>query len=280
MIWRVGCDMHERISIHPVCFSDISFHDLVGYWRKLGARRVDLISSYLRDEGLSAVHAAVKDGGFQVETINHVFLPYGRYWEPNEDSWREPRERLSRLIEAAQALNARSIYMLTGGHGSLTWEEAAECFRAAIAPCVAQAKAVGVRLLVENASPLYADIHLAHSLRDAVTLAELSDVGVCMDFFAAWTEAGLRDSIIRAMPRCHLVQVCDYVYGDRSLPSRAVPGDGAIPVKRLIGWILDAGYTGAFDLELPGPRIEREGSLAAVRRAADVIGVILESLGA
>ena len=272
--------MHERISIHPVCFADFSLRSLVANWRELGAGRVGLISSHLRDEGLSAVRAAVEGGGYKVETINHVFLPHGQYWERNEDSWREPRERLGRLIEEAKALNARSIYMLTGGHGSLTWEESAECFAAAIAPCVAQANAAGVQLLVENASPLYADIHLAHNLRDAVTLAELSGIGVCMDFFACWTEAGLRDCIIRAMPRCHLVQVCDYVYGDRSLPSRAVPGDGAIPVKRLIGWILEAGYTGAFDLEMPGPRIEREGNLAAVRRAADNVGAILESLGA
>jgi len=135
-------------------------------------------------------------------------------------------------------------------------------------------------LLIENASPLYADIHLAHTLRDAVTLAELSGLGVCIDFFACWTEAGLRDSIIRAMPRCHLVQVCDYIYGDRSLPSRAVPGDGAIPVKRLIAWILEAGYTGAFDLEMPGPRIAKEGAVAAIRRAANNVTEILQSLHA
>jgi len=272
--------MHERISIHPVCFPDISFQDLVGNWQKLGARRVGLISSYLRDPGLSAVRTAVQEGGYQVETINHVFLPYGQYWQPDEDTWREPRETLNGLIEAAKALNARSIYLLTGGHGTLTWEEAAACFSAAIAPCLVRARAAGVLLLIENASALYPDIHLAHSLRDAVTLAELSDTGLCMDFFASWTEAGLRESIIRAMPRCHLVQVCDYVYGDRSLPSRAVPGDGAIPVKRMIGWVLEAGYAGTFDLELPGPRIVREGSLAAVRRAAENVGAMLRELGA
>jgi sugar phosphate isomerase/epimerase len=272
--------MHDRISIHPVCFPDLSLRGLLGNWQKLGAGRVDLISSHLREEGLPAVQAAIKAGGYKVESINHVFLPYGQYWERNEESWREPRENLSRLIEDAKVLGARSIYMLTGGHGSLTWEESAECFSAAVAPCLAQAKTAGVQLLIEDAAPLYPDIHLAHSLRDTVTLAELAGVGVCMDFFACWTEAGLHNSIKRAMPRCHLVQVCDYIYGDRSLPSRAVPGDGAIPVKRLIGWILDAGYTGAFDLELPGPRIEREGNVAAVRRAADNVGAILQSFGA
>ena len=96
---------------------------------------------------------------------------------------------------------------------------------------------------------------------------------------ASWTEAGLQQTIRRAAPRCHLVQVADYVYGDRSIPCRAVPGDGTIPVRRLIGDVLETGYDGAFDLELLGPRIDREGHLAAVSRSADYVGGILQSLG-
>ncbi|HKY89474.1 MAG TPA: TIM barrel protein, partial [Nevskiaceae bacterium] len=130
------------------------------------------------------------------------------------------------------------------------------------------------------APPLYADVHLAHSLRDTVTLAQMAGIGVCIDLFACWTEAGLRDSIERAVPRCAVIQVGDYVYGDRALPSRAVPGDGHIPLQRLIGWALDAGYAGAFDLELLGPRIDREGHLAATARAAERVGAILQALGA
>lgn len=272
--------MHERLSIHPVCFAGAPFQELAGQWRKLKPRRVGLLSSFMQDEGLSGVRAALDAGGYQVEAINHVFLPFGRHLEPDAESWKEPRERLGRAIEDAKALGAKSIYTMTGGHGSLTWEEAAECFSAAIAPCVAQAKAAGIALMIEDAAPPYADIHLAHSLRDAILLAEIAGIGVCADFFACWAEAELRSSIRRAIPRCHLVQVCDYVYGDRALPARAVPGDGAIPVKRLIGWFLDAGYTGAFDIELLGPRIDKEGHFEATRRAADAVGEILHSLGA
>ena len=46
----------------------------------------------------------------------------------------------------------------------------------------------------------------------------------------------------------------DYVLGDRSAPCRSVPGDGDIPLRRLIDDLLTAGYTGLFDLELVGPR--------------------------
>ncbi len=155
----------------------------------------------------------------------------GRHLEPHEESWRDARADLTFLIDAQAQLGGRSIYMLTGGHGSLA-------------------------------------------------LAEMAGIGVCIDLFGCWTEAGLRASIERAIPRCNLIQLSDYVYGDRSLPSRAVPGDGAIPLARILDWMLAAGYTGAFDLELIGPRIDQEGHLAAVRRTGDYLGKILASLGA
>jgi sugar phosphate isomerase/epimerase len=93
-------------------------------------------------------------------------------------------------------------------------------------------------------------------------------------------EAGLKPLFRRAMPLTGLVQVSDYVLGDRSTPCRAVPGDGAMPLERLLGDVLDAGYTGLFDLELVGPRIEAEGGFAASRRAADYVSELLTRLGA
>ena len=269
--------MHERLSVHSICFPGAGLRELAGYWRELDAHRVSLVSHQLFEAGLPAAREALESGDCTLESITHPFLP-GRHLEPREESWREARDTLSRLIQSAQTLGARSIYMLTGGHGSLTWEAAAEVFRTAIAPCVSQARDAGIALMVENSAAAYADVHIAHTLRDAVTLADLAGVGVCIDLFACWTEAGLRESILRAMPGCRLIQVSDYVYGDRSLPARAVPGDGAIPIRQILGWALEAGYTGAFDLELIGPRIDTEGRLAAVHRSAQILGEMLKEL--
>jgi sugar phosphate isomerase/epimerase len=271
--------MHDRISVNAICFPGKSLRELPGIWREVGASRVSLVGVDLQQQGRRAAQDALATGRYKLETIPHVFFQ-NRSVERDENSWRTAREELSRMIDDAKALGARSIYMITGGHGALTWEDAAECFAEALAPCLAQAKLAGIPLMIEDAPPLYAHTHLAHSLRDTVTLAEIAGVGVCIDFFACWAEAGLRESIRRAVPRCHIVQVCDYVYGDRSLPARAVPGDGAIPVKRMIDWILEAGYTGVFDLEIIGPRIDQEGHAVAARRATDRIGEILQSLGA
>jgi sugar phosphate isomerase/epimerase len=270
--------MHERVSIDSLCFPGAAFDALADHWRRLDARRVSFISPLLEAEGRAAAQAVLA-AGYVLETIPHPFMA-SQALRSDDVVVAEERARLDRLIEDANALGARSIYMTTGGHGAMTWEEAAECFATAIAPCVEQAREAGIPLMIENANPLYADLHLAHSLPDTLTLAEMAGVGVCIDVFGCWAEAGLEASLEKIVPRCHLVQLSDYVYGDRSLPSRAVPGDGVVPLARILDWLLGAGYTGAFDLELMGPRIDAEGHFEATRRAADRVGEILQSLGA
>jgi sugar phosphate isomerase/epimerase len=269
--------MHERVSVNALCLFGKPLRQVAEFWRQLRPQRVSFTSPLLVG-GFSPARTVVQDGGYAVETISHPFLM--GHLDSGEDALLEARDNLSRTLGAAAALGARSVYVVTGGHGSLTWEEAAERFSRAIEPCVVEAQNAGIALAVENASPLRADVHIAHSLRDTLTLAEIAGIGICMDIHNCWTEAGLRQLIERAMPRCHLIQVSDYVYGDLSTPCRAVPGDGSIPLRRILDWALSAGYANGFDLELLGPRIDNEGHMEATRRAAHNVGELLGSLGA
>lgn len=250
----------ERLSVHSVTFYGAPLSELVQHWRALGVRRLSLIDSQLSEPELPSV---VAGEGYSVETVYHLF---------------SSRDSLLRVIDEAHTVDARVIYMLTGGRGGLTWEQAADRFRDAVTPCVRAAEQAGVALAIENASSLYADIHITHTLRDTITLAEATGLGVCIDLFHCWAEADLMALVQRALPRTEVIQLSDYVLGDRALPARAVPGDGAIPITPFISSVLESGYRHGFDLELIGPRIEREGRFEAARRACDVVSAILEEL--
>jgi sugar phosphate isomerase/epimerase len=272
--------MHERISINSQCFgpgNTPTWDDLARGWGALRPRRVTY-GGILSGQDPAPLRDVLAKGSYKMESLVHPFF-YGKKLSAKEEDVVEERRKLSEMIALAASFGCRSIYMSTGGRGKLTWEEAAECFSAAIAPCAAEAKAAGIVLAIENTLPLYADVTITHSLRDAVTLAEMADVGVCLEVFGCWTEAGLRDIIAKAVPRCGLIQVTDYVLGDRAVPARAVPGDGTIPLKRIFDWALSAGYGGAFEIELLGPRIEKEGYLAATTRAVTHVEKIFHSLG-
>lgn len=271
--------MHQRISINSICFMSETLAQQADIWRALGAGRISLVGPQLDAEGIDQARRALATGDYQIETIVHPFMP-GQVLDPDPASWELPRAELQARIDSAGQLGARSIYMTTGGLGALEWEQAARVFADAVEPCVGLARSAGIELMIENTPQLYADLHIAHNLRDTVTLAELAGIGVCIDLFSCWSEAGLKSTIERALPRCGLVQVSDYLCGDRALPGRAVPGDGDMPLARLLDWILAAGYNGVFDLELLGPRIDQEGHQAATARAAQAIDDLLTTLDA
>ncbi|QQD19539.1 sugar phosphate isomerase/epimerase [Spongiibacter nanhainus] len=278
MTQKLAKAMHPRVAVNGICLMTQSLAQQAESWQRLGAQRVSFVGLQIEKEGLDSARNALASGDYQVETVVHTYM-VGQHLNPDPGSWQGPRDRLLAQIDATSELGARSIYMTTGGRGDMSWEQAADVFAEAIAPCVDRAKAVGLPLLVENAPPAYADIHIAHTLRDTITLAERAGIGVCMDIFSCWTEAGLRGLIEKAAPRLHLVQVSDYVYGDRALPARAVPGDGDIPLKDILRWLIDAGYRNGFDLELLGPRIDNEGAEAAVARAGAWVGEQLIHIG-
>ena len=114
---------------------------------------------------------------------------------------------------------------------------------------------------------------LAHALARA-------DLGVVVELQACWLEPDFVDTVRANIDRVQLVQVSDFAIGTLDTPNRAVPGDGDMPLERLLGTVLEAGYEGAFDLELLGPRIEAEGYEAAIRRSVEHVSKILDRLGA
>jgi sugar phosphate isomerase/epimerase len=77
-----------------------------------------------------------------------------------------------------------------------------------------------------------------------------------------------------------VVQICDYRLGTYDMPNRCAIGDGDLPVERLLATVLDAGYTGPFDLEIVGPVIEAEGYREPIRRSIERAGEMLTRLGA
>jgi sugar phosphate isomerase/epimerase len=269
--------MHPRVCLHQVGFLSESMPAFIAFCRETGVGHMTLANPHMLGPGvLDDALAALAEGG---TSATNMAQPFARY--PNlENDTGDAAEILSRAIDAAAALGMANVYLVSGARGRLDWEGAAARFAELIAPCREHAAAHGVKLMVETANLLNADIHIAHTLDDTIRLAEIAEIGICIDLGACWFEGGLAEKFRRALPATGLVQVSDYVLGDRSTPCRAVPGDGVIPLERLLGQLLDLGYQGVFDIELTGPRIMAEGHRDAFLRAAENLSKILAKLGA
>jgi sugar phosphate isomerase/epimerase len=263
---------HARICVSDVCFGEASpVEDDLAALARAGIRRAGIRADKLDARGLQLVRRS----GVVVEYLNH------RGFFTLDRPARGPAElaRARRTVDAARALGATFIYGTTGGSGGMLAEEAGAAIARAFPDLIAYGAERGVAIAVEPSNPQFGGVNAIHGLGDAIAVAAPIGLKLCVDVHACWTERGLRDSIRRAAGEIVLVQVADF-RPDRISLVRHPVGDGVIPLERILGWVLEDGYGGAFDVELFGYADSGEPLDAGLARSVDRLAAMLDRLGA
>jgi sugar phosphate isomerase/epimerase len=268
--------MHPRVSLSAISTASWELDEDLAFYADAGITNVGISLAKLERFGWEAGTGRIVDAGLRVTNL----IGLGPFHLAEPDGWDAQRERLTCALDTAAAVGAECVVFTTGPAGRLTWEEAADALEAALAPVLTETSARGVRFAIEHTNSLRVDVGFVHTLRDALDLARRLDTGVCMETNACWAERGLAETIALGLDRIQLVQVSDFAVGTLSTPNRLVPGDGDIPLERIMGQVLASGYEGCFDLELIGPRIEEEGYRSACRRGIDRLTAMLDELAA
>lgn len=270
--------MHSRSCVSAISTFKLSLPEDLAFWAAHGISHVGVsvakLEAYGWDAGTPLVVDAVARG---LDVVDLIGL--GPFLLADPSRWERQRERLVRSIDTAVAVGAPSIIFTTGPFAPLTWEEAADALEQALAPVLHEARARNVAFAIEHTNPLRVDVGFVHTLRDAIDLARRLDTGVCMELNACWAERGLAATIRSGIDRIRLVQVSDFKVGTVASSQRLVPGDGDIPIGRILGELVDAGYAGSFELELIGDAIVAEGYDEAVPRAVAALDALLVTLG-
>jgi sugar phosphate isomerase/epimerase len=271
--------VHPRLSVNSICSYGQSLADDLVLWRELGVDQVALILPKLEEAGWADAEKLVTDAGLRVSTI------FGPTYRPLDADpalgWREEDQAgTDQTLEFAAKVGAGSVYICTGAATTLSWDDAAAAFCEFLAPSVALANSLGVPLLLEPTNPMRIDVSFVFWQRDAMDLARQAGTEVMLDFQSCWYERDLHAVVRDNIDLIHMVQLSDFVIGTNQTGDRAVPGDGDIPLESLVEMVLEAGFEGAFDLELMGPRIDAEGYASVIRRAVDWSSNLLERLGA
>lgn len=237
--------------------------DEIAMYRRTGVDLIGLQAAKTARFGVDAVGELL-----QQNDVTLGYLVHGFSAPPDDDAaWASQVDALTHGIENAHTLGAELVYLTSGPSGQLSWDDAADRFVRRVRPAVERAGELGVRLGVENTLPIKADISFTHTARDAIALADELGIGICLDLYCCWQERGLSQLIRDRVGSIALLQVSDFVVGTSSFPNRWVPGDADLPMARLLGEVLDAGYQGIVDVELLGPAIEAEGAESAITRS-------------
>ena len=244
-------------------------------WDRLAVRRVGLSLRKIEEVGLASAVRSLEADGYLVANV----VECGWLDVRDRATWRPTTDRWLAAIEALAGFAPWCLVVTTGPGYPLDWERSVGALEAALAPVQVAAADAGVAIAIENTGSLRVDLSFVFTLADALDIASHLGITTCMEVNSCWAERGLDESIERGVAGGRLahVQLSDYVIGSTSTPDRAVPGDGDIPLPRIVASLLDAGYSGAFELELVGPRIESEGYESAVGRGLVAIDRILRS---
>lgn len=172
-----------------------------------------------------------------------------------------------RAIDEAKQLESPCLVLVVGSlpgalNGSPAYHDLARArseVRDGIAASLEYAREVGMPLAIEPLHPMQAaERACINTLEQALDLCDELDpqrtgmLGVAADVYHIWWDPKLRGQLARAgadrLMACH---VCDWLTPTRDLLNdRGMMGDGIIELKKLRGWMEDAGYAGFSEVEI------------------------------
>jgi sugar phosphate isomerase/epimerase len=206
------------------------------------------------DAGLGAAARLVRASGLHVSTLCR-----GGFFTHADAGARAAAhaDNLAAIAEAAE-LGADALVLVSGGlvPGSRDLPLARRMVADAIGELVPAALSHGVRLGIEALHPMFcADRCVITRLDEATELAAgfpARAVGVVVDTYHLWWEAGLTDCLRRAAGRIVSYQLADWVLPlpADTLLGRGLPGDGCIDFGPVTAGVLAAGYTGYAEVEV------------------------------
>ncbi|MFJ7986899.1 sugar phosphate isomerase/epimerase family protein [Streptomyces sp. NPDC096351] len=240
----------DRFSINQMTVRQLSLPDLVGHCRRLGITGVGLWREPVREYGVEAAAALVRDAGLRVSTLCR-----GGFF--TTDGW-EAENRAA--IDEAVALGTDTLVLVSGGLTPAFPDLPAARARIteAIGVLAPYAGERGVRLAVEPLHPMYAADRCAVSTLDqALAVAEHfppEQVGVVVDTYHLWWDDRAPAAVERAgaAGRIHSVQLADWTTPLPAgvLTGRGRLGTGAIDLRAWADLTEKAGWTGPVEVEI------------------------------
>ena len=172
-----------------------------------------------------------------------------------------------KAIDEAKALNAPCLVLVVGSlPGALAGKpahhdiaRARNDVRDGLAAALEYARKAGMPLAIEPLHPMQAaeracvnTLEHALDLCDELDPARSGALGVAVDAYHVWWDPKLKEQIARAgKQRILAFHVCDWLIPTRDLLNdRGMMGDGVIELKKMRGWVEEAGYAGFAEVEI------------------------------
>lgn len=220
-------------------------YDSIGVWRQK-------ISDWGEDESVDLL----AESSLRVSNL----LWAGGFTGSDGRALDESVEDAADALRLAAAVQAGCLVIYPGGRNNHTFRHASRLLHMALEELLPLAEAVEVPLAME---PMHAacaaDWTFLTDLRSVMVLLEEFHspyLKLAYDTYHSPLEAGQRELLIEAAPQLGIVHLADRRLPPTCDQERCLLGCGQLPLGEIVGTLLEAGYSGAFDVKLMGPEIE------------------------
>jgi sugar phosphate isomerase/epimerase len=198
-------------------------------------------------------------------------------------SFRESVEDAIDAIQTASLLKAPNLIVYSGARAGHTNSHALRLVQTALGELVDVAAEYGVCLALKPLQAQWA--------RDCTFLTDLdSTVELIHSIGSSWLRLALDTyqwcgdiEIFRRLPEfiplTSIIQVADAGSGDLWEPNRILPGLGHLPIAAFLTQAIEAGYDGAFEIELWGEEVESWDYDELLRQSYQALQTMLVDAG-
>ncbi|MFT3819030.1 MAG: sugar phosphate isomerase/epimerase family protein [Rubrivivax sp.] len=259
---------HDWLSINTATLrqqqgAEVSLAKIIDQCAAQGVRAVSPWRDQVAAVGLDKIAAQLKALGL----VLSGYCRGGFFPAPDAAGLKAALADNRRAIDEAKTLGAPCLVLVVGAlpgalEGRPAYKDLARArgeVRDGIAASLDYAREVGMPLAIEPLHPMQAaDRACINTLEQALDLCDELDpsrsglLGVALDVYHCWWDPKLRQQIARAgRERLLAYHVCDWLTPTRDLLSdRGMMGDGVIELRKIRGWIEDAGFAGFSEVEI------------------------------
>jgi sugar phosphate isomerase/epimerase len=242
-----------RLCVHTITTKPWSIEEAACHYAEAGVPGITVWRQAVEDRDIAATGRMLRDQGLTI--VSYV---RGGFFPALHAADRQAAiDDNKRIIDEAAELGAPLIVLVCGAIPEQSLETSRAQIRTGLEAILPHAEAAGIKLGIEPLHPAYADTRSAiNTLRQANDLAEAFDsdqVGVVVDVYHLWWDPDLQAEIARCGANGHLFayHVCDWKSPtEHLLLDRGLMGEGCIPLRKIRGWVEDAGFGGFVEVEI------------------------------
>jgi sugar phosphate isomerase/epimerase len=246
----------DRLCLHTITTKPLSLEEAIDAYVDAGVAGITVWSDALTDRNTAASGDRIRAAGLRI-----VSLCRGGFFVSDQASRREAAIETNRaLLAQAADLGAPLVVLVCGADPAVPLPEARDQIRAGVEALIPTAEEAGVSLAIEPLHPMYADTRSAiNTLAQANDLCEAIDhsrVGLAVDVYHLWWDPALEREIARCGKSIVAFHVSDWMTPTTDLLNdRGLMGEGCIPIRQIRGWVEDAGFDGAIEVEIFSDRL-------------------------